>query len=401
MVKEIIKIIDIVSIMYILYYVLTGILAFTKRKQVRKYKEKNRFGVIIPARDEEKVIGNLLESLKEQNYPKDLFDIYVLPNNCTDNTKEIAIEKNANIIECYLNIKSKGEALAFAFDYLKERDYKAYIIFDADNVVHPNFIKEMNFTLNNGEEIAQGYRDSKNPSDTWISSSYSLHYMIQNTFVNKARRNIIQSCFLNGTGIMISKKVIEEKGYTSKTMTEDIELTIKSAINNEKIAFVENAITYDEQTTTLKDSWKQRKRWSIGTMQCLGIYWKDLLKKRSFASIDSLIFLLAPILQVIGVIVFIVRAIASILSYNLYTYCINQAFTGAFMYIISIGLSILVIKMNNKKVRNYIKGIVMLPIFLLTWLPINMMALLNQKAEWEKIEHTRNIKIDNMLKIEC
>ena len=89
------------------------------------------------------------------------------------------------------------------------------------------------------------------------------------------------------------------------------------------------------------------------------------------------------------------------ISYNLYTYCINQAFTGVFMYIISIGLSILVIKMNNKKVRNYIKGIVMLPIFVLTWLPINILALLNQKAEWEKIEHTRNIKIDKMLKIEC
>ena len=401
MVKEIIRIIDIISLIYIGYYVVTGIFAFAKRKQTRKRKEKNKFAVIIPARDEEKVIGNLLESLKEQNYPKELFDIYVLPNNCTDNTKEIAIEKGANIIECYLKIKSKGEALKVAFDYLKNKDYKAYLIFDADNVVHPNFIKEMNFALNNGAEIAQGYRDSKNSSDTWISSAYSLHYMFQNTFVNNARTNIRQSSFLNGTGIMISKRIIDEKGYICKTMTEDIELTVKSAINNEKIAFVENAITYDEQTTTLKESCKQRKRWSIGTIQCLSIYWKDLLKKKSFASIDALIFLLAPILQVIGVIVLVIRTIASLLSYNFYTYCINQVFSGIFMYAISVCLSIAVIKMNNRKVRNYIKGILMLPVFVLTWIPINVSAMINQKVNWEKIEHTRNIKIDKMLKIEC
>lgn len=397
MVKEIIKIIDIASLMYIAYYVITGIFAFTKRKQIKKHKEQNKFAVIIPARDEEKVIGNLLESLKEQNYPRQLYDIYVLPNNCTDNTKEISANNGANIIECYAKIESKGDALKYAFNYLKDEDYKAYIIFDADNVVHPDFIKEMNFALNNGYEIAQGYRDSKNPKDTWISSSYSLHYMIQNTFVNNARRNIRQSSFLNGTGVMISKRVINEKGYEVKTMTEDIELTVKSAIDNVKIEFVKNAITYDEQTTNFKDSWKQRKRWSIGTIQCLNIYWKDLLKQKSFASIDTIIFLLAPILQVAGVIVLAIRTIASLLSNDVYTYMVNQVFSGVTMYVATIGICILAIKMNNQKVRKYIKGIIMLPIFILSWLPINVSAIINQNTKWEKIEHTRNIKIDKML----
>ena len=123
--------------------------------------------------------------------------------------------------------------LRYAFKYLREKDYDAYLIFDADNIVHPNFISEMNNTLCNGYRVAQGYRDSKNPSDTWISSSHSLHYMIQNYFMNRARMNINKSCFVNGTGFMISKEYLNENGYNSLTITEDIELMFKSILEKD------------------------------------------------------------------------------------------------------------------------------------------------------------------------
>lgn len=404
MVKEVFKIIDFSILLYMLYYMVTGVFAFIKRRQVKKYEIKNKFAVLIAARDEANVIGNLLESLNKQNYPKEFYDVYVIPNNCTDNTKEISLSKNAKIIECNHHVKSKGEALQYAFDELKENDYKAYLIFDADNIVHPDFIKEMNSCLNNGYGVAQGFRDSKNPEDSWISCSYSLHYMIQNTFVNLSRMNIRQSSFINGTGFMISKDVIEKYGYEAHTMTEDIEFTVKSSVNNCKIAFVEDAITYDEQAVNMRASFKQRKRWSIGTIQCLGLYLKPILKtlitKRRFVCLDSLVFLVAPFLQLASAAIFIAHIIACIVS-DSYTWMINQVGSLALMYIMSVALSVMVIKVNNKKIKTYLKGIFTLPIFMLTWIPINIVALLNQNSKWEKIEHTRNVDIEKMLKINC
>ena len=402
-IKEVLKVIDIMSAMCMIFYIITGVCVLKNNSKIKTSKIKKKIACIIPARNEDKVIGNLLESLNNQNYPKELYDIFVLPNNCIDNTENVAKEKFAKIINCdNIYAKSKGDVLRHAFDYLREYDYDAYIIFDADNIVHPEFIEKMNNVLCAGYRLAQGYRDSKNPSDSWISGSYSLHYMIQNYFLNKARMNINWSSFINGTGFMISKDLIEEKGYSSNTMTEDIELSVKCAIGNEKIAFAEEAITYDEQPITLAQSWKQRERWSIGTLQCLKIYSKelvtDIFKNKNFASLDSLLFLLAPIIQLAGAATFILHMLVKLLENSQIDF-ITKSLFGIMWYIASIIMTILVIKINKKPVKNYIKGIISLPIFYFSWIPIKISSIIKKDAKWERIEHTRIIKLDNIIKL--
>lgn len=402
-IKEVLKVIDIMSAMCMIFYIITGICVLKANNKIKTSKIKKKIACVVPARNEEKVIGNLLESLNNQNYPKELYDVFVLPNNCVDKTENVAKEQFAKIINCdNIKMKSKGDVLRHAFDYLKDYDYDAYIIFDADNIVHPEFIEKMNNVLCAGYRSAQGYRDSKNPSDSWVSGSYSLHYMIQNYFLNKARMNINWSSFINGTGFMISKDLIEEKGYSSSTMTEDIELSVKCAITNEKIAFAEEAITYDEQPITLSQSWKQRERWSIGTLQCLKIYAKELMKdcfkNKNFASLDSLLFLLAPIIQLTGAATFILHMIVK-LAENSGIDIITKLIFGVMWYIVSIFMAILIIKVNKKSVKSYIKGIISLPIFYFTWIPINISALMRKEAKWERIEHTRIVKLDNIIKL--
>lgn len=402
-IKEVLKVIDIMSAMCMIFYIITGICVLKANNKIKTSKIKKKIACVVPARNEEKVIGNLLESLNNQNYPKELYDVFVLPNNCVDKTENVAKEQFAKIINCdNIKMKSKGDVLRHAFDYLKDYDYDAYIIFDADNIVHPEFIEKMNNVLCAGYRLAQGYRDSKNPSDSWVSGSYSLHYMIQNYFLNKARMNINWSSFINGTGFMISKDLIEEKGYSSSTMTEDIELSVKCAIANEKIAFAEEAITYDEQPITLSQSWKQRERWSIGTLQCLKIYAKELMKdcfkNKNFASLDSLLFLLAPIIQLTGAATFILHMIVK-LAENSGIDIRTKLIFGVMWYIVSIFMAILIIKVNKKSVKSYIKGIISLPIFYFTWIPINISALMRKEAKWERIEHTRIVKLDNIIKL--
>ncbi len=399
--KTLVIIINFISISYMLYYLVIALFAFKKDKLKLKNNIYKKFAVVIPARNEETVIGNLVQSLNNQNYPKDKYDIYVVPNNCDDNTEEIAKSYNAKIISCENIItKSKGDVLRYIFKYLDSSDYDAYLIFDADNIVHPNFIEEMNNTLCNGYRVAQGYRDSKNPSDTWISSSHSLHYIIQNYFMNRARNNINRSCFVNGTGFMISKEYLNENGYNSLTITEDIELNVNCGLNNERIAFVENAITYDEQPISFKVSWKQRKRWSVGTLQCLKAYWskivKDIFKNKNFGSVESIMFLTAPLVQLIGSFNIILQVIVDFLTDKKINY-LSKAILLVLYYISNIMLTIGIIKISQKQVKNYIKGIVLLPLFYLSWVPINIVALFEKNSSWERIEHTRTISLDNIL----
>lgn len=157
-----------------LYQLLISICSLVKLKDKPLLVDKeHKFMAIIPAHNEETVVGNLIESLKKQNYPKELFDIYVIADNCTDNTAKIA--ENAGAIVCVrdsLEGKTKGHALQwFLSKKIEENaDYDAFCVFDADNIVDENFIKNMNKKLCQGEDVVQGYRDIKNPTDSWISS---------------------------------------------------------------------------------------------------------------------------------------------------------------------------------------------------------------------------------------
>lgn len=401
--KAIIILINCMSFCYMFYYLIIAIFAFKIKKIKSNNKLKNKFAIIIPARNEELVIGNLIQSLNNQNYPKENYDIYVLPNHCSDFTEKIAISFGAKIIDCKNQlINSKGDVLRYAFKFLREKDYDGYIIFDADNIVHPDFIEEINKYLCLGYRVVQGYRDSKNPADTWISSSHSLHYIIQNFFMNKARMNIDKSCFINGTGFMVSKELIEETGYTSSTITEDIELTVKCGFNNEKIAFAENAITYDEQPTDFIVSWKQRKRWSVGTLQCLKEYYvpviKDIFMNRNFESIDSIMFLIAPILQLIGTFNCILQLVVSFLIGKHINY-FSKFVLLILYYITNIILILGILKINQRQIKNYIKGIIFLPIFYLSWVPINVVALFEKNLSWERIEHKRIISLNSILNV--
>ena len=390
---------------YGLYFCLTGLYIFKKEKFVIKsHKPKNRIAILIASRNEESVIGKLVDSLLKQKYPKELYDVYVTPNNCTDDTRGKALGAGAKIIDCKIKVSSKGEVLKYTFDYLKDEDYDAYIIFDADNIVHPNFLKRMNDALCDGYEVAQGFRDSKNPGDNWITGGYSLFYWGQNTFFSKARMNMGGSASINGTGFMIKKSVLDEYGFHPTTMTEDIEFTAQCALNGKRIVFVDDAITYDEQPFDFKVSWKQRKRWSIGTYQCLVTYswklFKDAVKKKSLPCFDMSLFFLAPVTQVIGVIMTIMLVLYHIIGIKLsdifsFMFAYRYLFF-ALSYIVSILIAVFVVKYNKKNVKKTLTGIMTFPIFILTWIPINIVCLFTKKIKWEPIKHTRDISIDNI-----
>lgn len=405
----VLKILSMLFIIYGMYYLLTALPAFIKKKEIKKHVPKYKFKIIVACRNEEAVISSLIESIYAQRYPKSLYELCVIPNNCTDNTKEIASALGARIIECKGNIKCKADALRFAFDTLSLEEFDAYIIFDADNVVHPGFLARMNDACCEGFCVAQGYRDSKNASDNWISGSYSIYYWMQNLFFNKARMNANSSASINGTGFMVNKDVILKYGFDTITLTEDVEFTAQCALNNIRIAFVQDAITYDEHPISWKASWKQRKRWSIGSHNCLKIYGikliKSFVKNKNMLSLDMALNFMSPSMQVLGtvfmILIFMLKILMKIELENLNflgLVKITSLHFFAITYVINVILNMVLVKYNKRKITSVFSGVILYTFFMITWIPINIISIFSKEAKWEPITHTRCVKISDIVK---
>ena len=264
----------------------------------------------------------------------------------------------------------------------------------------------MNDCLNSGYKVAEGYRDSKNPKDNWISGSYTIFYLFQNIFFNRSRMSFDASGSINGTGFMISKDIIDRDGFETFTLTEDVEFTGQCALKGEKIAFVEDAITYDEYPIDFGASWKQRKRWSAGIIQCMNIYsfklFKKYLKTKNLACLDMSLVYLGPLMQVISFINLVMLVIFKIVGIQLhdifsYFFATNIVF---FAVVLAMGIAIEIFALLYKKkdLKGMTASIILFSIFVLSWIPINISVFVKKYNKWEAIKHTRSIKIDDIKK---
>ena len=389
-----------------LYQLLISICSLIKLKdKPLKVVKDHKFMAIIPAHNEEAVVGNLIESLKNQNYNRELYDIYVIADNCTDNTKKVAEKAGAIVYERFDNEKqTKGYALDwFLQQKIKENaDYDAVLVFDADNIVDKNFIKNMNKKLCQGEEVVQGYRDIKNPTDSWVSAGYAIFYWTMHRFYHLARYNIGLSPLLNGTGFMVKFDILKPQGWKTVTLTEDIEFSLQRIIKGKKLGWATDAIVYDEQPVGFKQSWSQRSRWTVGHIQCIGEYTKKLVlavkKYKTVMNIDGFLYIIGSIpMFIIAIVLLLINAImylnngmtTSDLILNYARYIIPTFF-------LPILTGILILKLDKRPIRPMIKGLLCYPLFLGSWLLINFKVLFKRDTKWEKIDHVRDIKINEV-----
>ena len=375
-----------------------------KEKPILEEKN-NRFMAIIPAHNESNVIKNLVESLKRQDYPKELYDIYVIADNCTDDTAKIAKDAGAIVMERNdPEHKTKGYALQWFLQKKIEENaqYDAFCIFDADNIVDKNFLKSMNKKLCQGEDVVQGYRDIKNPTDSWVSAGYALFYWTMNRFYHLARYNLGLSPLINGTGFMVKFDVIKPEGWNTKTLTEDIEFSLKRIIAGKKLGWATDAIVYDEQPVDFKQSWSQRTRWTVGHIQCLKEYTKALAiavkEKKTLMNFDGLLYMLGSIpmfvLTIILVLMnFIMYLANAMTTYDLIINCLRFLIPT---FLLPIFIAIVIMKLDGKPIKPMIKGLLCYPLFLGSWLLINFKCLFKRETKWEKIDHVRDIKINEV-----
>ena len=387
--------------MYILIFLFGLFLLIIKSIQKRdinlsiKDNKETKFSILIPARYESKVIENLLISLNKQTVKVNPKDVFVIIESLEDKTYEIVKKYHMNIIlRKKLDLKRKGYALEEAFNYLKEKNkiYDLYFIFDADNILDKNFIKEMLITYKSGYDIACGYRVIKNKKLNIYSISSILTFSLLNNISNqnKIKKNL--NVILSGTGFYFSKEVIKD-GYNFHSLTEDYELSLYSILNNYSSTYNNKAIYYDEQPEDYKTTVNQRIRWIKGYLESRKKYMKSFknnlfVKHFNKASI---------IYEYIGMkpYIFMLFSILYFVIYNIIKFKFFYIlFVIMFIYFILMIITIVLLKKEKFNLKlNFKEKILVIfynPFFILSYILCFFKAICTKNVEWKRIDHNNN-----------
>lgn len=407
-------IINIIAVVVYLYYMFLAVFSFFAKKRKLLETGERRFAIVIPAHNESQVVAQGIESIKHLNYPSELYDIYVIADNCTDATTQVARAAGAIVMERDdPEFGGKGYALQWFFAKLQKMDtsYRSVVILDADNIVHPDFLMKMNYKMNQGYKIVQGYLDSKNPFDSAITAYNSLEFWVSNRMLKLSRDNLGLSAQLGGTGFAVDSDILRKYGWDATCLTEDLEFTCKLVLNGYKVGWEHEAIIYDEKPLTLKASWIQRKRWMQGFADVFTQYFFPLMKKGitkgNFIMIDCAIYSIQPILLILTGI-----SAGFGIAYGLYNFSdtlaqmpilhIGQAMSPkdlgfVVLQIVQVLLSPLMMLIDGKLRLKSILAYITYPLYLVTWMPIAVLGILHRKnKEWAHTEHTRAIKIHDI-----
>ena len=406
MIIETVKYINLIAglLFFVLYFYqfIYLLVPYIKKEEPHKPVKMHRYAVLISARNEENVISTLVDSIHRQSYPQELIDVYVIADNCTDKTAEMAQNAGAIVfVRNDMDNVGKGYALDYALHRIfKEKGedfYDGFMVFDADNILDTDYIKSMNQTFSDGHRIITSYRNSTNYGTNWISAGYALWYIRESKFLNYSRMLLHTGCAISGTGFLVHKDVIKRiGGWKFFLLTEDIEFSIANAMAGEKIAYCKDAILYDEQPVTFKQSWTQRLRWARGFLQVFGKYGTKLIKsiftKKSTTCYDMAMTILPMIFMTLFI--FVVNAFGLIagayngedwqsLAWTLFQWVRNG-------YIMLFAIGALTAIAENKRIHTsgWKKFLYLFtfPIFLFTYLPISIVAIF-KNVTWEPTEH--------------
>lgn len=266
--KNIYNVIGAVLSFLLAYKTVYWVIGLFFTRKFKPAKNNHKYGIVIAARNEEKVIGNLLDSINKQDYPRELLTVFVVADNCTDNTASVAKSHGAICYERFDNEhRTKGFALEFLFDRIEE-DYQrlsfdGYFVFDADNLLQTDYITKMNDAFDSGEKIITSYRNTKNFDENWIASTYALHWIRSIRCNHRARSVLRLATNIQGTGFLFASEIVKN-GWHYTSLTEDRALTADAVAQGYQITYQNEAMFYDEQPISLKVALRQRTRWAKG-----------------------------------------------------------------------------------------------------------------------------------------
>ena len=390
------------------YQLLYVPVALWRRHRVVSDTPLRRYAVLISARNEEAVLPQLIDSIQQQDYPAEYLDIYVVADNCTDNTAQAAREAGAIVYRRsdMLHV-GKGYALNFLLSRIREERgdqyYDGYFVFDADNLLSPSYISRMNEVFGEEYPVVTSYRNSKNYGDNWISAGYGLWFLRDAAFLNEPRTRLGLSAVVSGTGYVFSREImLRNNGWPFHSLSEDTEFTVHCMLEGERIGYCGEAELFDEQPTQLGQSIRQRMRWVRGNALVLlhkgGDLAKNVTGKNGMSCLDLLLSMApAIVLTIFGVLGGFLGAVAEILNgEHLLPMVLGMAmsFIVPYMLLFFAGAVTTVTQWKRIHTSSWKKILYTLtfPIFMATYVPITIVALF-RKVEWKPIKHRAAISV--------
>lgn len=407
-VNQIIGILFLVCYGYQLLYVPV---ALWRRHRVTKSVQLRRYAVLISARNEESVIAQLIESIRGQDYPADMLSVFVVADNCTDHTARAAAEAGATVWQRKDTRQvGKGYALNFLLARIREAygddHFDGYFVFDADNLLAPDYVSRMNEAFGPECQILTSYRNSKNYGDNWISAGYGLWFLRDAAFLNAPRARLGLSAVVSGTGYLFSREVmLRYNGWPFHSLSEDTEFTVDCLLRNEKIGYCGEAELFDEQPTGLRQSFRQRMRWCRGNMLVLLRQGGQLAGRFGEAgglSCLDLLLSMAPaiILTVFGTAAGLLATVLELLNGGRILPMMGAAamsFAVPYLLLLVAGAITTATQWKHIRTTAWKKLLYTLtfPLFMATYVPITLCAMFG-KVEWKPIEHRAAMSVHEL-----
>lgn len=356
----------------------------------------HRFAVLVFAKNEETVIGQLLDTLRAQDYPTSAFDIFVTADNCTDGTARVAAQHGAIVWERHdTDHIGKGFALHWFFERFRVEyagRYDACAVFDADNVVDPGFLAAMNRQFNRGMDVVIGYRLGKNPSGSAVAGATSLFWLFQTRlFLAPRARRGVPCPTVGGTGYVFLTSVLPDLRWQTHSVCEDIEFTLQSIIAGHRVSFAYDAVFYDEQPLTWAQSMKQRYRWSVGGIQNVRLNTPGLVRELRTPgrnTFDAAVFSVGTLVSGISALVGVTMTVLTGVSTGQWMLmAVMGACSAVVAYLAVAAVARGVLALEKVWWPGASKAVAAFPIFLATWVLLYIAILFHRSTTWVTIPH--------------
>jgi cellulose synthase/poly-beta-1,6-N-acetylglucosamine synthase-like glycosyltransferase len=258
-----------------------------------------RFNVVIPAHNEELYLPRLLESLRAQDYPKEGYQATVVADNCTDGTAAASHPFDVDLLErADSSRKGKGHAIRWALERIDTARFDAIVIVDADSIVEPEFLKQLNLQMERGDRVIQCYNGVANPGQSWFTRLMDVSRTIGNDILHPGKRKLGLSSYLMGNGMCFDVRLLKAHGWDAFSVGEDWEYYARLVLAGEYIGYSKFSRVFHQESLNLKQASSQRIRWSSGRFQVLREYGFSLfmkgLRNRNLRCLDASLPLVFP-----------------------------------------------------------------------------------------------------------
>lgn len=365
------------------------------------------FAVLVPARDESKVIEANIRSVLSSDYPKDKRTVFIIVESETDKTVQIA--QKYDDVRVFLRTDMTGVGKGYALDeclqsiFQSEENYDAFLILDADNLIKHDFLTKMNEAYQAGVDLACGKRDNKDWNVSAVSAASGLTFTAINTLMNKPKTYLGKTILISGTGFFVrAERLRELGGWKFFSLTEDYEITTYADCQNWKTAYVEEAVYYDEQPIGLWQSIKQRSRWVKGFFTVRGRYAamkrkarKNKTRKQGLTFKSGMPIIVLCIDLIAYLVCLFAFLLVSLFLRNgtvwWFVWRLICLIGGVYGFIALLTVYLLIVERKTMDITPFmrVKAVLFHPLFLFTYVACAVRAIF-MKNRWEKIDHVIN-----------